>query len=105
MQSPQQPGQPQQVQQPQQPPAPKVFAMSPQVQALLLGDQQAEINRLTTVATKWSTGQQCRANNTNFYTGRHQSTHPLKHPNMSLVTQNYNGQHICWKSRLAETQL
>ena len=58
--------QPEQPQQAQQPPAPEVIAMSPQVQALPGGDQQAEIDRLTSVAAQWSTGEPCTADNTNF---------------------------------------
>ena len=105
MQNSQQPEQPQQVQQPQQPAATKVIAMPPQVQALLLGDQQAEIHRLTSMAAQWSSGEPHWAKNTNLCNGRNQSTYHQNTPNMSPVTQNYNGQQVhSGKSRWAETQ-
>ena len=84
----------QQAQQTQQPAATEVIAMPPQVQALPLGDQEAEINRLTSVAAQWSTREPCRANNTNSYNDRHWSTHHQSTLNMSLITQNYNRQHV-----------
>ena len=95
LQQPQQPLEPQQSQDPQQPeqpqlaqqpPAPKVIATSPHVQALLLGDQQAEIDWLTSVAAQWSTEEPCRADNTNFYTRRHWSSHQWSTLTISLVT-------------------
>ena len=52
----QQPLQLEQLQQTQQQsPTPEVITMPPQCQAPLLGDQQAEINRLTNVTAQWST--------------------------------------------------
>ena len=94
MQNLQQPEQPQQTQQPQQSATTEVIAMPPQVQALLLGDQQVEIDRLTSMTAEWLTGEPHRADNRNFYNGRHQSTHHQSTLNMSPATLNYNGQHI-----------
>ena len=85
-QEPQQSQDPQQVEQPQQaqqPPASKVIAMSPQVQALLCGDQQAEIDRLTNVTAQWSTEEPYRAENTNYYTSRHWTAYHKSAQNMS----------------------
>ena len=64
---------------PQQPPQPQqqtllVMNISPQVQAPLLRDQQAKIGRLTNMVAQWLTGEPHRADNTNFYNNRYQST-------------------------------
>ena len=90
----QQPLQLEQLQQTQQQSmTPEVVTMPPQCQAALLGDQQGEINRLTNVATQWSTGEPCRSEHTHLYSPRQWFTHYHSTPNMSPVVQIYNGQY------------
>ena len=56
--------------------------------------QQAKIDRLTSMAAKWSTGDPHRADSSNFHNTRHRSTRHCSTSNMSPVTQSYNRQHM-----------
>ena len=86
-------------QQPQQPPQQKqqtlqVTTEAPWVQVQSLKDQEAEIGRLTNVASQWSTGEPCRADNIYVKNNRHWSARHQSTQNMSLVTQNYKRQYM-----------
>ena len=82
---------------PQQPPQPQqtlqMTTTSLQVQVLSVRDQQAKIDRLTSVVAQWLTGKPSRADNANSHNNRHQTTRHHS-PNMSFITQNYNRQHM-----------
>ena len=71
----------------------QVTTTSPEVQALLHRDQQAEIDRLTSVAAQWLTGSHVGLI-TQTSTTTDTNLQDITVPQISLVPQNYSRQHM-----------